>query len=30
LTKVSKTHDGEKTNSSSNIAGEIGYLLAEN
>jgi hypothetical protein len=30
LTKVSKTYDGEKTASSTNIAGESGYLPAEN
>jgi hypothetical protein len=28
--KVPKTYDGEKTASSSNIAGKTGYLPAEN
>jgi hypothetical protein len=30
LTKVPKTYDGEKTASSTNIAGKSGYLPAEN
>jgi hypothetical protein len=30
LTKVSKTYDGEKIASSTNVAGKSGYLLAEN
>jgi hypothetical protein len=30
LTKVPKTYDGEKTASSTNVAGKIGYLHAEN
>jgi hypothetical protein len=30
LTKMSKIYDGEKTPSSTNVAGESGYLPAEN
>jgi hypothetical protein len=30
FTKASKTYDGEKTASSTNVAGKSGYLLAEN
>jgi hypothetical protein len=30
LTKVSKTNDGEKTASPTNVAGKSGYLPAEN
>jgi hypothetical protein len=30
LTKAPKTYDGEKTASSTNVAGKSGYLLAEN
>jgi hypothetical protein len=30
LTKASKTHDGEKTISSTNVVGKSGYLPAEN
>jgi hypothetical protein len=30
FTKVPKTYDGEKTASSTNVAGETGYLPAEN
>jgi hypothetical protein len=30
LTKVPKTHDGEKTASSTYVAGKRGYLLARN
>jgi hypothetical protein len=30
LTKVPKTHNGEKTASSTNVAGKSGYLPAEN
>jgi hypothetical protein len=30
LTKVQKTYDGEKTGSSTNVAGKSGYLPAEN
>jgi hypothetical protein len=30
LTKVPKTYDGEKTASSTNVAGKTGYLPAEN
>jgi hypothetical protein len=30
LTKAPKTYDGEKTASSTNAAGKIGYLPAEN
>jgi hypothetical protein len=30
LRKVPKTYEGEKTASSTNIAGESGYLPAEN
>jgi hypothetical protein len=30
LTKVPKTYDGEKPASSTNIAGQSGYLPAEN
>jgi hypothetical protein len=30
LTKVPKTYDGEKTASSTNVAGKSGYLPAEN
>jgi hypothetical protein len=30
LTKVPKTHDGEKTASPTNVAGKSGYLHAEN
>jgi hypothetical protein len=30
LTKSPKTHDGEKTASSTNVAGKSGYLPAEN
>jgi hypothetical protein len=30
LTKASKTGDGEKTTSSTNVAGKSGYLSAEN
>jgi hypothetical protein len=30
LTKVTKTYDGEKTASSTNVAGKIGYLPAKN
>jgi hypothetical protein len=30
LTKVPTTYDGEKTASSTNVAGESHYLLAEN
>jgi hypothetical protein len=29
LTKVPKTYDGEKTASSTNVAGKNGYLTAE-
>jgi hypothetical protein len=30
LTKASKTYDGEKTKSSTNVAGKTGYQAAEN
>jgi hypothetical protein len=30
LTKLSKTYDGEKTASSTNVAGKGGYLPVEN
>jgi hypothetical protein len=30
LTKLLKTYDGEKTASSTNVAGKSGYLPAEN
>jgi hypothetical protein len=30
LRKVSKIYDGEKTSSSTNVAGKTGYLPAEN
>jgi hypothetical protein len=30
LTKMQKTYDGEKTASSTNVAGKSGYLPAEN
>jgi hypothetical protein len=30
LTKAPKTYDGEKTASSTNVAGKSGYLPAEN
>jgi hypothetical protein len=30
LTKLPKTHDGEKTAFSTNVAGKTGYLHAEN
>jgi hypothetical protein len=30
LTKVPKTYDGEKTESSTNVAGKSGYMPAEN
>jgi hypothetical protein len=30
LTKVPKTYDGEKTASSTSVAGKSGYLPAEN
>jgi hypothetical protein len=30
LTKMPKSYDGEKTASSTNVAGKTGYLLAEN
>jgi hypothetical protein len=30
LTNMLKTYDGEKTASSTNVAGKIGYLPAEN
>jgi hypothetical protein len=30
LTKAPKTYDGEKTTSSTNVAGKSGYVPAEN
>jgi hypothetical protein len=30
LTKATKTYEGEKTGSSTNVAGKTGYLHAEN
>jgi hypothetical protein len=30
LPKTPKTYNGEKTDSSTTVAGKIGYLLAEN
>jgi hypothetical protein len=30
MTKAPKTHDGEKTASSTNVAGKTGYPYAEN